>query len=483
MKKIAYLLYSILFFAVCAVPGAMLLHPSGDDGSAEKRQLAEMPAFHDEEGNFNQNWSSEFQSYVSDHFGFRKNLVSLDSHLKADLLHVSAEEDVIIGKDGWLFYTPTVNDFLGKATVSELGIQNILYNLEMMQEFTEQQGGQFLLAVVPNKNSVYPEYMPDNYYCPDRKNSNYQRLHSALENSKINHTYLLSYFYDYAKYDMMPEPFYHKQDTHWNNAGALIGYRAMMDSTGLAYQNYADAECHIEQNWKGDLQNMLFPDSDISDDNYIYNINFNYTYQGRYRDSDDVTIHTVSPSGTGSLLMFRDSFGAAVIPYFSQNFQTAQYSRARPNPLYHLENSHFDIVILEIVERNIAWLQKEAPLHGALKAESVPQADSSGSAEMFAEMNGSAYLQLYGTVQLPENLRTAPEYILTLTDKNHNQLSYRAYHCYEADKLESEQILDNGWSLYIPSEDLDETMQYTAKLTVILPDSCMSCELGEVAPD
>ncbi len=98
-------------------------------------------------------------------------------------------------------------------------------------------------------------------------------------------------------------------------------------------------------------------------------------------------------------------------------------------------------------------------------------------------MNGSAYLQLYGTVQLPENLRTAPEYILTLTDKNHNQLSYRAYHCYEADKLESEQILDNGWSLYIPSEDLDETMQYTAKLTVILPDSCMSCELGEVAPD
>ncbi len=316
MKKIAYLLYSILFFAVCAVPGAMLLHPSGDDGSAEKRQLAEMPAFHDEEGNFNQNWSSEFQSYVSDHFGFRKNLVSLDSHLKADLLHVSAEEDVIIGKDGWLFYTPTVNDFLGKATVSELGIQNILYNLEMMQEFTEQQGGQFLLAVVPNKNSVYPEYMPDNYYCPDRKNSNYQRLHSALENSKINHTYLLSYFYDYAKYDMMPEPFYHKQDTHWNNAGALIGYRAMMDSTGLAYQNYADAECHIEQNWKGDLQNMLFPDSDISDDNYIYNINFNYTYQGRYRDSDDVTIHTVSPSGTGSLLMFRDSFGATVIPYF-----------------------------------------------------------------------------------------------------------------------------------------------------------------------
>ena len=482
MKKIACLIYSILFFAVCAVPGAMLLHQSEEDTStSEKRQLAEMPSFKDEEGNFNQNWSAEFQAYVSDHFGFRKNLVSLDSHLKADLLHVSAEDDVIIGKDGWLFYTPTVNDFIGWATVSELGIQNIRHNLEMMQEFTESRGSQFVLAVVPNKNSIYAEYMPDNYYHNNFCNNNYHNLHSALETSQVNYVYLRSYFYDNAKYDMMPEPFYHKLDTHWNNAGALIGYRAIMDSTGLDYNSYSDAESHIEQNWKGDLQNMLFPDSDVLDNNYIYNIDFNYTYQGRYRDSDDITINTLNPSGTGSLLMFRDSFGAAVIPYFSQNFQTAQYSRARPNPLYNLENTDFDIVILEIVERNIAWLQKEAPLHSALKAESVPQTETSGSAEMFTKMNGSAYLQLYGTVQLPETLRTAPEYIVTLTDKNQNPLSYRAYNCYEADKLESEQILDNGWSLYIPTADLDQTMQYTAKLTVILPDSCFSCELGDVS--
>ena len=76
MKKIAYLIYSILFFAVCAVPGVMLLQPSGEaSSSAEKRQLAEMPAFQTENGAYNQNWSSEFQAYVSDHFGFRQELV------------------------------------------------------------------------------------------------------------------------------------------------------------------------------------------------------------------------------------------------------------------------------------------------------------------------------------------------------------------------------------------------------------------------
>ena len=476
MKKIACLIYSILFFAVCAVPGVLLLHqPEEDTSNAEKRKLAELPDFYDENGNFNQNWSSEFQSYVSDHFGFRKNLVSLDSHLKADLLHVSAEEDVIIGKDGWLFYTPTVDNFIGRETISELGLQNIVHNLEMMQKFAEQQGSQFILAVVPNKNTVYPEYMPDNY----RQFSNHIFLNDILAEKNSVNTVQLEKILSETRRNT-PELLYHKQDTHWNNMGALIGYRAIMDSTGLEYHHYSDAECHMEQNWKGDLQNMLFPDSAVLDDNYIYNIDFQYTYQGRYRDSDDITINTSNPSGTGSLLMFRDSFGAAVIPYFSQNFQTAQYSRARPNPFYPLETTHFDIVILEIVQRNIAWLQKEAPLHSAMKADAVPQTENTGSAQMFAKPNGSAYLQLYGTVQLPETLRTAPEYIITLTDENQNQISYYAYNCYEADKLESEQILDNGWSLYIPTADLNAAMQYTAKLTVILPDTCFSCELGEV---
>ncbi len=483
MKKIAYLIYSILFFAVCAVPGVMLLQSSGEaSSSAEKRQLAEMPAFQTENGAYNQNWSSEFQAYVSDHFGFRQELVSLDSHLKADLFHVSAEEKVIIGKDGWLFYSPTVNDFLRKATVSELGIQNIVHNLEMMQEFTEQQGSQFVLAVVPNKNSVYPEYMPDNYYHNNNLCNNYQNLHSALEKSQVNYAFLSSYFYDYAKYDMLPEPFYHKLDTHWNNNGALIGYRAIMDSTGLEYQNYASAKSHIEQNWKGDLQNMLFPDSPVLDDNYIYDIDFQYSYQGRYHDSDDITINTRNDAGTGSLLMFRDSFGAAIIPYFSQNFQTARYSRARPNPLYHLEDTHFDIVVLEIVERNIAWLQKEAPMHTALKAASVPQTDAQGKANYFTDKNGSQYLQFYGTAELPENCTSAPEYILTLTDDSGNAFSYRAYNCYEADKLESETILDNGWSLYVPTAELSE-QNYHLTLTVQLPETCLICELGDFVPE
>lgn len=479
MKKLLYGIYSVLFFAVCAVPGAMLLKPS-EDSTAENRQLAEMPVFQDENGNFNQDWNTQFQAYVSDHFGFRQELVRADSKLKANLFHVSAEEDVIIGKDGWLYYTPTVNDYIGRATVSNLGLQNIMRNLELMQEYTESKGSQFFVTVVPNKNTVYPEYMPD-YYKNYGTPNNFENLQALLSDSDLNYISLKDSLIQEAENSEIP--IYHKQDTHWNNTGALLGYRAIMNQTGLTYDAYEDADYLIEQSWQGDLQNMLFPDSGVLDDNSTYHINFDYMYQGHYRNADDITINTLNSDGTGSLLMFRDSFGAAIIPYFSQNFRMARYSRARPYPLYNLEMNDFDIVVMEIVERNISWIQKEAPMHGAIQvnSDSVPLATASvvPPAECYTDVNGS-FLHIYGTVWLPETVTLAPEYIVTLVNSSGDIMSYKAYHCYEADKLGQDAIQDNGYSLYIPVSDLQENACYEAYMTIVFPNIVYKSSLGDI---
>ena len=136
MKKpqnIAYFLYIVLFVAACVVPGAMLV-----------KYRTELPPLHTEDGSFNKDWNTQFTAFVSDHFGFHDTLVTANGHLQAELLHTSAEEDVIIGKDGYLYYTPTVNDFLGNQTVSDAGLQNIVYNLTMMQNYVAQHGGKFI---------------------------------------------------------------------------------------------------------------------------------------------------------------------------------------------------------------------------------------------------------------------------------------------------------------------------------------------------
>ncbi len=478
--KKGYLIYCLLFWAVCAVPSVMMLFPSKADDSAEKRILAKLPSVRNENGTVNENFGDEFTAYVSDHFGFRQQLATLDSKVKNGLFQTSSEEDVLIGKNGWLYYTPTQDDYVNNPTISEHGIQNIVYNLRMLQAYTESKGAKFLTAIVPNKNTVYPEYMPD-YISISQQNGNLENLCNAIQGTEISFLNLADVLIP-AK-DSGETPIYYQTDTHWNNTGALIGYRAMMGKIKTMYQNYENSSYVTEPAHQGDLCGMLYPTSEKLENDNIYDIECNFEYQGRYRNSDDITITTlnINQEQPESLLMFRDSFGAGVIPYFSEQYRFVKYSRALPYTLYDMESEQYDAVILEIVERNIAWLQEKAPAHGAPYAENVPEAysDSPALATAHIESFGSAYVHVYGTIEIPEELTGTENYFVTLTDDSGTKIPYLAYHCYEKEKLEDTKVRDNGYSLYIPTPDLSEGQDYHLTLTVQGNDFCKSCPIGE----
>ncbi len=477
ITKIARFGYCLLFFCLCAIPGVTMLG-SKEEETSENRTLAAFPSFVNEDGSFNSKWSTEFQSYVSDHFGFRSELVTADSLLKAKLLHTSAEDDVIIGSDGWLYYSPTVNDFIENPTVSDLGIQNIRRNLELMQAYTESKGGEFLVTVVPNKNTVYPQYMPI-FYQKSGVENNLARLTASLTESGVPYCDMAAALKTAA--EQSPTPIYHKHDSHWNNTGALIGYDALLDTAGLTHEDLAAQPYTTEAIWEGDLQRMLFPDSDVLDMQNVYDIPFTYNYMGHFKDMDDLNIDTMNPQGSGTLLMFRDSFGAAIIPYLSEHFAMAKYSRSRPYPLHNLESMPYETVIVEIVERNIAWLQKEAPMHPALPAEQVPASAQECSALLETMNDGTKYIHLYGTTDCVEGSTNAPIHYVTLTDSTGASASYLAYNCYEADLFETETIQDNGYSLYIDSTTLTAGETYTITVTTQTDTGVYSCTFKDVS--
>ena len=435
-KKILYRLYSGAFICACLVPSVLMPFVKADD-SKEKRALAEVPKLKEEDGSFNFDILSDLGDYFSEHFAFRQQFVNADSRLKTSFAGTSPNTDVIAGKHGWLYYGETSDDFLNINTMNSRQIYGICHDLRLLNDYCASYGAEFIFTSVPNKNSLYPENMPMNYVPADSK-GNYELIADELSGD--------SFFLDMKSAlagTSSSIPLYHKTDTHWNNLGAYAGHCAIMTKLGKSPCPAEDG-WHTEQNARlGDLAEMIYPAEPPKDTQAFSGHQFAYQYQGHFRALDDITINTVSESGQGSLLMYRDSFGEAILPYMAEQFASAEFSRVVPYRTDSIANGNADTVILEIVERNLPRLAKEPPVMPAplteLPAVSSDYGTTDGT-EVYITKDGS---RNFITGALPEALFTGGEYRVILTAGG---VSYEAFIASEYSDCGC------GFSAYVPDE-------------------------------
>src|SRR5438094_181560 len=92
-------------FAVgIALPlGRQIVAPVGDPTIMENRKAAELPVWkpHRETVIW---FPYNFEKYYADHFGFRNVLISFHNYFTTRKLHDSPRRDVLMGKDGWLYF-------------------------------------------------------------------------------------------------------------------------------------------------------------------------------------------------------------------------------------------------------------------------------------------------------------------------------------------------------------------------------------------
>ncbi len=160
--------------------------------------------------------------YVADRFALRQQMISLWSLINEKLLRTSAEEQVILGSDGFLYYSDTLGDYTG-VSLTDGELEQIARRLAELQRALEAEGKRFVFTVAPNKNSLYPEHMPARY--PNRhENSNAVRLAPILERYGVNYVNLFDVLSD--------ELLYYRTDTHWTPKGAALGADAILAALG-----------------------------------------------------------------------------------------------------------------------------------------------------------------------------------------------------------------------------------------------------------
>lgn len=218
MKKTLSLIFTVLFLAVCLVPGLGLLLTGGADAAANEILPAAPVIAAD--GDFNPDFLAETAAYVNGRFSFRLEGITAWAKLNAALFRTSTAENVLLGRDGWLFYAPTIHDYTGDTPMTARELYCAARTLYLLQEYAENRGGDFLFTAAPNKNTLYPEYMPARTRLGSV--SDMDALYALLDEMGVSYLDLRDIFSQEA------EPLYFKTDSHWNAKGAALAADALL---------------------------------------------------------------------------------------------------------------------------------------------------------------------------------------------------------------------------------------------------------------
>ena len=351
-KNLLYAAFPALILLLCLIPSLGMLLTPQDGGAGGNQAIARAPSLRNAEGAWNPDYLAQMQDYAGDNFYLRQDMITAWSALNAQALGSSITEDVVLGRDGWLYFGDTLPDYAGLAPMSDREIFAAAHNLSLISEYCERQGAKFLFTVAPNKNSLYPEHMPPLTASAAPRDAD--RLSEALARQNV------AYLDLFALFRGQEETLYFKTDSHWNSKGAACAAGALNAALGRT-SRYFDGPFTPQEVHKGDLYDMLYPAGDGLETDQVYGGALDFEYDAPIRSAENLTIMTRGKGGN-SLLMFRDSFGNLLYPYMADSFDAALFSRSMPYRLDLTAQREADFVIAELVERNLRYLIQNVPL-------------------------------------------------------------------------------------------------------------------------
>lgn len=360
MKKTGTICFALCCFLLCAVlsVGTAVFGPAGAGANERLNPLPKLMV----KGELNRDWLSGFAAWFGDHFWLRQECISLRNRL-VTLTGFSPVEDVLAGRDGWLYYAPTLPDYTGADPMTDGELEACAHNLSLMGEYCRDRGIGFLFVPVPNKNTLYPEHMRG---YPAGGTHDGEKLLNLPALGQTPHADLFSAFRE------QEETLYYAHDSHWTPKGAALAADTVNAALGRESAYYS-GDFSARARHDGDLYGMLYPAAEDPEQGPVYGGTFRYEREGTDTRPDSITINTRG-EGSGALLAYRDSFGNDLYPYLADSFASARFSRSTAYDLTLAESLEADVLLIELVERNLRYLLTYTPkMPAPLREQAVPE--------------------------------------------------------------------------------------------------------------
>lgn len=373
-----------VFLGILSLPSLLFLLPVETTSRFidEKRRLSPLPAI-SLIPNQIQEFPRGFEHYFDDHFQLRDYLILGNNYLKHKLWKRSSNQKVVMGSGGWLFWggDHELEDYLTLKPFTLEELQARQRVLESKRDWLARRGIRYMFVIPPNKESIYPEFMPKNYQAMHGRSRLDQFVAYMEQHSDVDIIDLRQVLRA-AKADYQV---YFRLDSHWNEMGSLIASREIfkrltsyMDSNlyHLSSKGLADYRIHSAKRQRiGDLAQLMGYPIEDRDDCYLIEPKFERISRKERLpdflgfDWNPMPAPFVLTGVTGGLrgVIFHDSFAIYLAPFFPEQFQRSLFLWHH-NPTGELfkkvvEAENPDVVIEEVLERFLYHLETDTEYH------------------------------------------------------------------------------------------------------------------------
>jgi len=322
IKRLPYPILSLLIISLPII-GYIFNLESENNHLHEKRVLAPFPKLSTQKA---ASFTRELDQYLTDQHPFRELITKEANSLRAKLFKPQFK-GVIVGKSNWLFYSgdDVIEDLQGMKTFD---FESWIESINSKQLELDAQNIEYFLATIPNKSSVITEKRP--WWLSKQPNvSRYKRIQYRLNETPSSAILDLGPSIENLKSKNIET--YWSDDTHWNANSFLhsldiILHRCRTRLPGLKNQKLLNHIVFVDSQEQGDLAKMaglknnwprnrrraikVDPPSDfhLSSSNiqklpYFSNLPKNHFAYPKVYERE---------SGTGTAIIFHDSFLAAV---------------------------------------------------------------------------------------------------------------------------------------------------------------------------
>ena len=365
-KKISNLIMIIAFFLVLIFPPVYFekVKDTIPQDTSENRKLAEKPEF---DLSSIISYSDDYESYYNDNLPFRGIIRTLWTKFNFYILNESTTTQVLVGKNEgskeatWLFYQENhdgnpIKEVQGVYDFTAEEVFQIEDAIDKNMEELAKRNIEVYYTFIPNKATLYKEKLPDNITIFDQ-DTRVDRLIKYLEDKNTkNIINLKNYLLEAKKNGQV----YHKQDTHWNEFGAFVGYKAISQTIAKDSEINYNFEVQFPEEKLSDLD--LIQMSGIKDilkdvePKVIYQEDVEFTGMVLQTENEIAITECETAPVDKTIMIVGDSFRKAMIPYFAKNFKKVIFLHRCDFGPYMLDAYAPDIIVCQFLERYVNTL-------------------------------------------------------------------------------------------------------------------------------